>query len=282
MKTMKFNLSKFAICTLFISALSIQACNDDSDKDISEDEQMSIAENSTESDSGVDEDLQAASEATGSSSGGRIAENSCAVVTRDATAKTITIDFGTGCQGRFGRSRTGKIIITYGGEFNDSLANRTITFQNYTVGQKHISGTIELRNFNLNGDGHLTCERKITDYTVTYPNGKTFTLNGTTTREWLSGDRDKIPGNEVIKITGSYTGESTNGRKYSRTIVDPIIANFTCKASGGFLRVSGSEEMTMTTAKKNRTRTINYGTGDCDNEITITVNGTTKTVSITD
>jgi hypothetical protein len=244
---------------------------------------MSIAENSTVSDNTLEEDLQTFDEAIAiKASGGRIAVTSCATVTADTVAKKITIDFGTGCTGRYGRTRSGKIIITYGGTFGDHMANRIITFENYKVNNRQIAGTIELRNFNRNSQNQLTAERKVIDYTVTFPNGNTFVLNGSTLRTWISGEDDEIVGNEVISITGSYEGISTNGRKYNRTITVPIIADFNCRATGGFLRISGTEEMTLTTARKNRTRTVNYGTGDCDNEFTITVNGKSKTVTVAD
>jgi hypothetical protein len=280
MKLFRTILSNYPLYFGISAVLWIQGCNHDDNADISEDEQMNIAENSTISDNAIDEDLQAFDETVSTSRNGRIA--TCPVVTRDSNAKTITIDFGNGCQGRYGRSRTGKILITYGGAFDDSLANRTITFQNYTVGGRQVSGTIELKNFNVTDQGQLTADRAVIDYTITFPNGNNFVLNGTSTRTWLSGLGDGIPGNEVVQLTGSYSGTSTHGRTYTRTITTPVIADFNCRAAGNFLRVSGIEEMEVTKAKKNRTRTIDYGNGNCDNTITITVNGKSEEVTVND
>src|SRR5436190_6385054 len=54
----------------------------------------------------------------------------CATVTR--TPGVITIDFGaTDCLCRAGRTRRGKIIITYSGTYTDIGYTHTITFDNF-------------------------------------------------------------------------------------------------------------------------------------------------------
>jgi hypothetical protein len=62
-------------------------------------------------------------------------------------------------------------------------------------------------------------------------------------------------------------------------ITEPIIAQFSCRAEGGFLRVSGVKEMTKSAGDRSRTRVINYGDGTCDNEITVTINDRTFTIT---
>lgn len=267
--------------TLFTSLILFQACdsNDDENITLSSDEELDIVENSNDAENTIDEDLQVMSLEQTTSSGGRIAGETCAVVTKDETAKTITIDFGDGCVGPYGRERSGKIIITYGGTFDDDMANRVITFEDYYVNNKNITGTVALRDINRNDDGNLTATRELVDYAIHFPDGNSFTLNGSTTREWLEGEGDSIITNDVFRITGAYEGVSTRGRTFSHEIVEPIIADFNCRASGGFLRVAGVREMRISKVDRERVRTIDYGDGECDNEITVTINGKVFTIT---
>lgn len=278
-------LKKVIFFTTFATSILIfQACNDEDTEatTISTEEEINIVENGNDSEGTADEDLQIidlALEET-NSTGGRLAgDSTCAVVTRDEVAKTITIDFGDGCVGPYGRERSGKIIITYGGTFDDNLANRVITFEDYFVNNKNITGIIKLRDFNRNTDGNLTATRALEDYTVNYPDGNSFVMNGSTTREWLEGEGDGIPSNNVYKITGVYEGISTRGRSFTHTIVEPIIVDFSCRAEGGFVRVAGVMEMVINRVDRSRVRTIDYGDGTCDNELTVNINGKVYTIT---
>lgn len=266
--------------TIFI----FQACNEDSNEvaTVSTEEELDIVENGSESEAVVDEDLQIIDQSVEgtAASGGRIAGDSlCVTVIRDEVAKTIILDFGDGCIGPYGRERSGKIIITYGGTFDDDMANRVITFEDYYVNNKNITGAILLRDINRNAEGNLTATRALEDYTIHYPDGNTFVMNGSTTREWLEGEGDGVLSNNVFRITGAYEGVSTRGRGFTHTITVPIITDFSCRASGGFARVSGVKEMVINGIDRNRTRTVDYGDGTCDNEITVTINNKVYTIT---
>jgi len=59
---------------------------------------------------------------------------SCATVTNDTVAQTTTIDFGTGCTGSHGHTRSGQIIIHHNGlHYFDTGYERIVTFNNYIV-----------------------------------------------------------------------------------------------------------------------------------------------------
>ena len=60
--------------------------------------------------------------------------SSCSVITIDNTSypKVITIDFGTGCTGKDGKVRSGKIIIT-STSFIDATSERIKTFEDFFV-----------------------------------------------------------------------------------------------------------------------------------------------------
>jgi hypothetical protein len=280
MKTINV-LDSLKMLVLCSALCFVQACDDEKETPMTEEEEVEIAQESNDAENTMDEDVQdfEGMVAESESDGGRIAE-ACVVVTRDSEAKTITLDFGDGCVGPHGRERSGKVIITYGGEFGDNLANRVITFEDYFVNDKQITGRIELRDFNLNAEGHLTLTRKLVDYTVHFPDGHEFKLNGSRTVEWIDGQGDDDRSNDVLSITGSYTGESTRGRKVEFTIIEPVIASFPCRAEGKFLRVDGKTELKISSASRLRVRTVDYGDGDCDGTIVITINNKILTITL--
>ena len=268
------------ICGLL--AFALQSCdNKENLATISTEEQLELVDNSNEAETMTDEDILVIDSVVdkSASSGGRVAEYlACAAVSRDEEAKTIIVDFGEGCVGPHGRERSGKVIITYGGVFGDGLANRTITFEDYYVNNRNITGEILVGNFNRNDEGHLTSTRTLKDYTVNYPDGNSLVINGATVREWIAGEGDGLLNTNVFRITGSHEGVSTRGRTFSHTITVPIIADFGCWMSGGFMRTTGVRELVISNADRSRVRTVDYGDGTCDNEVTVTINGNVHTV----
>lgn len=278
----KFLPLKVIVVLSMVSLVSLNSCKDDEQVDLSAQEEVAVVQQATVADNSVDEELEAFDESIVASEGGRVGEDECPTVTRDEVAKTITLDFGTSCVGRYGRERSGKVVITYGGVFDDDMANRTVTFDNYYVNNNRIQGTILLRNINRNNEGHLTAERELVDYKVTFPGGDYYMINGSTTREWVEGENDGVRGNEVIEVTGSYEGINSNNVEFSRVITEPVRADFSCWTDGGFLRTQGVIEMTITNSARSRTRVLDYGDGSCDNSVTVTVNDRTYTITIED
>jgi hypothetical protein len=279
-KKVQLTLGMLMICA--ISFVVLNGCKDDEVmKDLSDQDEVSVVQNATISDNSIDEELEAFDESVVASGGGRQRAEECPTVTRNDIDKTIALDFGTGCLGRYGRTRSGKVLITYGGTFDDALANRTITFDNYFVNNRKIEGTVLLRDFNRDADGILSATREVVDYKVIFADGDFYTMNGSTTREWIEGEGDGIRGNEVIRVTGSYEGVNSKGVEFKREITTPVIANFACWTSGGFLRTKGVIQMTITNSVRTRTRTLDYGDGTCDNTAAVTVNDKTYTITIT-
>lgn len=258
-----------------MALLMFVACREESvfDRQATIDEELEEASGIMESENLMDEDVAMAEEAlyeVDAETSGRSLESTCRTVTVDSTAYTVTIDFGEGCVGPYGRERSGQIVITYGGEFNDGLANRVVTFVDYYVNNRQISGTIELSNFNENASGNITATRKLIDYTVAFPNGTTRVINGSNTREILSGYGDGLLSNNIVSVTGSYTAATSRGVSYTYEIVEPVVLDYECLISGGMLRKSGVVEITRVGAVRIRTKTIDYG-DSCDNTYSVSI-----------
>ncbi len=279
---MKTNLLKTMYAIMFMAAIFLVSCDSNDLKQGTETEEEETLESASIGEDATDDALEIAyqSETQLVSSGGRVKTQLCAEVTNDEVNKIITIDFGDGCVGPHGRTRKGKIFIAYSSELGDSLANRIITFGDYFVNNKGITGTIELRDRSINEAGNLQSVKKLMDLTVTFPSGQYTVFNGSRTREWLSGDGDGDPSNNVYKITGSVNGISTTGRSFTHEIVEPIISDWSCAAQGNFARISGVVEMTRLNGYSTRKRTVDYGDGECDNLITITTFRRTYVITI--
>ncbi len=280
---MKTNFFKLMYAVLFMVAMFLVSCDNNEDLQGTETEEEQTLESASVSEDETDDVLEMAyqSETELTSTGGRVRTTSCAVVTNDKQNNIITVDFGAGCVGAHGRARSGKIFIAYSHEIGDSLANRIITFENYFVNNKGITGTIELRDVSVNDAGNLQSVKRLIDLTISFPNGEKTVFNGDRTREWLSGAGDDDPSNNVYKITGSLEGISSTGRSFTHVIVEPIISDWSCAAQGNFARISGVVELTKLKGYSVRKRTVDYGDGECDNFITITTFKRTYVITIT-
>lgn len=279
---MKSTLLK-PIFAFLLAIILLSSCDrDESFNQGSEQEEEQTVESASVSEDASDDALEIASQAEAQlvASGGRTGSELCATITHDKQNKTVIIDFGDGCVGPYGRERKGKIIVTYSSIVGDNIANRIITFDGYYVNNKGITGTIELRDVSVNASGYLQSVKKLIDLTITFPNGESMVYNGSRTREWISGEGDDDPWNNIYRITGSVEGKSTNGRSFTHEIVEPVIADWSCAAQGNFARIAGVVEMTRLGGYTSRKRTVDYGDGECDNIIVVTTFRRTYTVSV--
>jgi len=269
---MKTRIFKSISSLFFILSLLASCQRDEELEQGTDQEEEQIVESASVREDASDDALEisAGAEAQLTVSGGRVENDLCATITHDALNNRIIIDFGDGCVGPYGRERRGKIIVTYSHALGDSIANRIITFEDYFVNNKGVTGTIELRDVSINAQGNLQCAKRLIDLTISFPNGERVVFNGTRIREWLAGCGDDNRYNNVYRITGSVTGKWTTGRTFTHEIVEPIIADWSCAAQGNFARIAGVVEVTKLGGYKDRKRTVEYGDGECDNIIVIT------------
>jgi hypothetical protein len=271
MKT-KFFL-KTSLLAIFCIALTATSCSDDEALMDNEAEEAEMAELVSVGENESDDVLEVLNQvemSLGSDEAGRVSEL-CAVITNDTENHILTLDFGSGCVGPYGHTRSGKIIIAYSGTINDGISNRIITFENYVVNNRAVTGSIELRDITVNEDETISSTKKLVGLTITFPNGQSVRYTGSRTRVWTDGVRDGDPFNNKFRITGSVEGVWSNGRTFTHRIVEPIIADWSCAATGGFARIAGVVEIERLRGFVKRLRRINYGDGACDNTIVVTI-----------
>ncbi|MEO0311100.1 MAG: hypothetical protein RIQ89_757 [Bacteroidota bacterium] len=274
MKTTFLNFSAVLLCASLLMITSCKKEENDNESDFT-----TQSSNLGESDKiGSDaDDMSDEAYKTGSISlrGGQDPNSllsSCATVTRDTVNRTITIDFGSGCTGLDGRTRSGQILISYTGSYFTTGTVRTQTFNNYFVNGNQVTGTRIVTNNGTNTTGNYTWTVQATNMRVTKPDGSYHEWNSTRTREMLAGFGTGSLGDDVYNITGSATGTDSNGGSMTATITNPLRKELACRYI-----VSGTIEITPSNRP---TRTLDYGNGSCDNQATVTRNGITRTITL--
>ncbi len=185
--------------------------------------------------------------------------------------KTVTIDFGTGCLGRDGKYRKGKIVSIYTNPMVVPGAKVSTTFIGYHVDSFKIEGTHITENTSL---------PNMQGWKVKVIDGKITNTNTNRWRKWNSvKDVLQVTGNgtpnfpldDIYKITGNATGSNSGGHTWASQIVDPLIKKFVCPWI-----VKG----TVRLMRDGRTALLDYGNGNCDNQAIIYINGVPHIITL--
>ncbi|MEO9481845.1 MAG: hypothetical protein ABJG47_00275 [Ekhidna sp.] len=210
--------------------------------------------------------------------GGRISQDAvleCATVTHDEENKTVTIDYGDGCEGPGGRIRAGIIRISYSDHRLVPGAFRTTTFDGFSVDEVLVEGTRTVENVSESLDADPAFSISLVGGKLTFEDETTATRESQRTRTWF---RASNPLNDETSIEGGSNGTRRDGVSYSVEILSRIIYKRACRANRVFIPVAGIKQYTS----GDNIAVVDYGDGTCDNEVTITVNGgdpVTKTLT---
>lgn len=197
----------------------------------------------------------------------------CVTMTKDTVLGVITIDFGSvNCMCLDGKNRRGKIIINYTGRYKDAGSVHTITFDNFYVNDNKVEGTKTVTNMGMNTAGNYYYNISISGSIIKADGSGTITWTSTRVRTWISGYSTPERNDDKYSITGSASGTTADGTAFIATISDPLTVDLSCahKITAGtiiFDKIGGID------------RTINFGTGTCDNEFTISARGRTRTMT---
>ena len=177
--------------------------------------------------------------------------------------KTVTLDFGDGCELRNGNLVSGKIIMEY--ERDPEAATKMITysFEDFYFNRKNVEGggSILRERSNENGNPQST---KTFDITVTWPDNTFANKNGMKVREMIEGQDTLAWGDNVFLITGNWMFTKKDGTKLTAEVIEALRRELACK----FL-VSGIIKLT----KNENSAVLSYGDGECDDLATVSING---------
>ncbi|MES2515319.1 MAG: hypothetical protein V4580_14295 [Bacteroidota bacterium] len=176
---------------------------------------------------------------------------------------TFELAYSAGFVGNDGIPRTGALRITTPKRWSQLNNTVTVDLVNFLVNNKvTYSGQLKINRTSSTSvtleviNGHCSDGSWNIDYTGT----KTLTQK-------QGQNTPNIEADDVFEITGSSSGTNREGRKFSTNITNALVKKSSCK----FIS-SGSLDLTPDGFK---TRTVDFGNGDCDDNATYTVNGQT-------
>ncbi len=196
----------------------------------------------------------------------------CVTTTSEVTetTRTITIDFGDGCDVGDGEVITGIIRLSFNLEL-DTENKVTITYsvENFTYKDISVNGNATTI-FSFNAE---TRNRKFTttsNFTFAWGDGLSATSETSFENETIFEANPDSPGDfEYYTLTsGTSTTTFSNGDIYAVEITTPLRNEVDCNYI-----VSG----VIVTSENSDTSTLDYGNGECDNIATLTDKGGNET-----
>jgi hypothetical protein len=191
---------------------------------------------------------------------------------RGVFPKTVTIDFGTGCEVR-GHLRKGKIITVYSGRMHIPGSKAITTFENFSIDSFAIEGKHTITNATEPGGNARRFTTQVEGAKITNLNsGEWCSWDAIRTMTQVEGNGTPFyPRDDVFSITGSRSIQCSNGKNWTSEITTPLVRKFTCR-----WMVAGVVQISMEAGEG----TLDFGTGTCDNTATLTVNGVSRQISL--
>lgn len=262
------NLTWIISLVLLAFAVTLTACRREKDEEL-DSETLSSSDNFLV-ESHVNDELKEVDAAATSSSLGKTGP----VVTIDSASspKKMTIDYGTGTLCSDGKTRAGKLVVTWTGRYRQAGTVITITPDSFYQNGSRIEGAKTVKNEGRNTAGNLYYTVTVTNLKLIKANGGISTWNASRVREWIAGESTAAWNDDVYLITGSSTGTNSNGLAYTTAITTPLRVDLSCqyRLTAGVLTL---------TPQGRRTREVDYGDGTCDNTITVKIGNKTFTVN---
>lgn len=189
----------------------------------------------------------------------------------------VVMDFGSGCSGRDGRNRSGKIIVIYTNRLIYPDAKATTTFEEYKVDSILVQGTFVITNISttVNTSQIIHKWKTVTEgVKLSKSNGNYTEWNSTKTITQIEGSATPlIPHDDIYKIEGSGNGKVKKNDQliaWKAEIIEPLIKKFSCR----WIVKGVIKEVRLTLTNSSPwVGILNYGNGDCDKKAIITING---------
>jgi hypothetical protein len=205
----------------------------------------------------------------------------CKVITVDQPdgsfwPRVITVDYGDGCTvGK--RTRKGKIVITVSGPMWLQGSQRVVTLKDFYVNDHKVEGVRTVTNEGRWTEGEFEGKRY---FSVLLEGGKVITPDNTEiskqvnrTRTFVEGEDSKWDTRDDIwYIEGIATGINRNGVAFTREITSPLWKEIGCRfITRGTVLIS---------AEGRPDAILDYGDGECDPIVTVTVGEETRTINL--
>jgi len=281
-----------------IIALILPSCDKLNDLFSAEDKEVSDNESAQESTMNEIDDMATSilnSSPISGSAGGRTAINddrfgcdginiTFSDVNADKTTGTVTINFPpAGCTDKKGNVRKGTIVVKWtGGRWFKTGSTSKITVEDYSINGIDIKGTQVITCTGYTAQPLTVTWAIAANHTAIWPDGTKATRTVNKNKKW-----EHTAADDVVTITNAPSGitcaEGTNrhGNSYRIFITTPLVYLGSCAHSSKvFIPISGEKVITHSSSNgKNKSLTINYGDGGCDNTYVATSGTVSKTLT---
>jgi hypothetical protein len=193
--------------------------------------------------------------------------------TVDPFPVTITFDFGgSGCTANDGHWRKGKIIINYSNRLLVPGAVASVSFDNFSIDSISIDNSTTYTISNTGTQDNLQFTVDITAK-LSKPGGNYSEWHSHKIISRTEGNLTSTPLDDVLKIEGNASGKLKRNDlvvAWKSEITEPFIKRFSCRwISKGVIK-TGRENLS---SNSQWIGTLDYGTGNCDNRASLTING---------
>ncbi|MGZ3913893.1 MAG: hypothetical protein ACXVB3_09190 [Flavisolibacter sp.] len=193
----------------------------------------------------------------------------------------ITIDFGSGCLGKDGHIRSGKIIATYTGRLTVPGKSVTTSFDSFFLDSIGVQGNHTLTNTTVAGSNQRQFTIDVTNARLSKPSGNysQWTSHRVVTQVEGNATPD-LSIDDVFSITGSAYGKVYNGNEafaWHSEITEPLRKRFSCHWISKGILTCWRETLNSSSPWA---AVLNYGDGTCDFLATLTINGVTTTIKL--
>ena len=303
---LKFNSIQLALFAFIFMAVSFLACNkeDSNEGSPAEEEAATVASTESESDAdnifnGLFDDVMGVSDEVGLAGTGIFGRTMAVnfdgsestarltacpdvtVVLLNAPAlfpKKVILDFGSGCVGRDGHSRRGKIVNVYTNRLTNPGASATTEFVDFYFDSIRVQGTHKISNVAEINALAKKWKVEVIGAKLTAPNGDFTEWNRTNLITQIENLSPTNVRDIVMKIEGSGSGHTRRHGivvSWGAEIVEPLIKRFSCR---WIVRGKIKIKRANLTADSRWIAVLDYGAGLCDNKATLTVDGRTKEI----
>lgn len=196
------------------------------------------------------------------------------ITSTDPPAGIITIDFGDSCRDASGNWRSGIIKITFENRWFMPGATRMIELIDFSINGIQLEGTRLWENLTESKEDSPTTRITLTGGKATWPDGTFATREHVFVRTWIRKDDPLM---DELHVDGEASGSTRRGNEYKMNILETLVYKRECVITEGIrMAVDGVKQFTM----NGKTMTINFGDGECDRIITITVNGEVRNAAV--
>ncbi len=201
----------------------------------------------------------------------------CATVTLESTGTidapkgVIVVDFGTGCIDARLNTRKGKLKFAYTGKRFEPGSKVVLTTDNYSINDIKLEGTRTSTNVQGSTEDAPKFKVVLANGKATFPDGSIAERQSDITWEWI---RAENPTNDYLLIDqlSTASGTTRGGRSYSVSLLEGLKYKRFCG-----IAVDGIKKYVLDEEKE---IVIDYGNGECDKALTITVNGVTHNINV--